>query len=130
MVLRAGDGADGALRRLLTAGAFANEAQLHGDGDLRSVLGDPTDGALLVAAERAGVDLADLFTRHPPCSVLPFDSARQYMASAPASDGGPAGGQGVEVGDAGLRGHPVIVPAEEEEDGHRQDGRGRREIEP
>ena len=53
-----------ALRRLLTAGALANEAQLHGDGDARSVLGDPTDGALLVAAERAGVDLAELLSRH------------------------------------------------------------------
>ena len=90
MVIRAGDGGDGALRRLLTAGALANEAQLHGDGDTRSVLGDPTDGALLVAAERAGVDLADLFGRHPPRAVMPFDSARRYMVSAPASDGGAA----------------------------------------
>ena len=87
MVVRTGDGGDGTLRRLLTAGALANEAQLDGDGDARSVLGDPTDGALLVAAERAGVDLAELFDRHPPHAVLPFDSVRQYMASAPVSDG-------------------------------------------
>ena len=81
MVTRHGS-ADG-LRRLLTAGALANEAQLDGEGDDRTVLGDPTDGALLVAAERAGLDLAGLFARCPRRDVLPFDSARQYMASSP-----------------------------------------------
>jgi magnesium-transporting ATPase (P-type) len=47
---------------------------------------------LLVAAERAGVDLAELFARRPPRAVLPFDSTRRYMASSPAStaDGDPA----------------------------------------
>jgi magnesium-transporting ATPase (P-type) len=74
---------DGALRELLVAGALANEAQLDGDGDERGVLGDPTDGALLVAAERAGLRLGELFRIHPPREVLPFDSARRYMASSP-----------------------------------------------
>jgi magnesium-transporting ATPase (P-type) len=88
--MSSGDAAEYALHRLLLAGPLANEAQLDGDGDTRIVLGDPTDGALLVAAERAGTDLADLFSRHPPRAVLPFDSARQYMASAPSTvDGGP-----------------------------------------
>jgi len=93
MVVRAGDGGGGALRRLLRGGALANEAHLDsgGEGDTRTVLGDPTDGALLVAAERAGIDLAELFDRHPPGAVLPFDSARRYMASAPVSADGSAG---------------------------------------
>jgi len=73
----------GPLRNLLTAGALANEARLDGAGDQRTVLGDPTDGALLVAAERGGVALAELFASHPPRVVLPFDSERKYMASAP-----------------------------------------------
>jgi magnesium-transporting ATPase (P-type) len=89
MVIRSGDGAEAALRGLLTAGALANEAQLHGEGDTRGVLGDPTDGALLVAAERAGVDLAELFAGHPRHALLPFDCAARYMASAPAPDDGP-----------------------------------------
>lgn len=71
----------GPLWNLLTAGALANEARL--EGDRRTVLGDPTDGALLVAAERGGVALAELFREHPPHAVLPFDSERKYMASAP-----------------------------------------------
>jgi len=93
MVVRAGDGGGGALRRLLRGGALANEAHLDsgGEGDTRTALGDPTDGALLVAAERAGIDLAELFDCHPPGAVLPFDSARRYMASAPVSADGSAG---------------------------------------
>jgi magnesium-transporting ATPase (P-type) len=78
------EGDSGAVRALLVAGALANEARLDGDGAQRRVLGDPTDGALLVAAERAGIALAELFHALPPGTVLPFDSARQYMASTPA----------------------------------------------
>ena len=84
----AGDRA--AVRSLLVAGALANEARLDGDGTRRRVLGDPSDGALLVAAERAGIALAELFRDRPARTVLPFDSARQHMASAPvACDGEP-----------------------------------------
>lgn len=93
-VLGAGRGpgapVDGALRELLVAGALANEAQLDGHGDERRVLGDPTDGALLVAAERAGLTLGELFSTSPAQAVLPFDSARRYMASSPRpGPGGP-----------------------------------------
>ncbi|HEX6359263.1 HAD-IC family P-type ATPase [Actinophytocola sp.] len=76
-------GDTGRLRDLLVGAAFANEARLDGAGDRRTVLGDPTDGALLVAAERGGVALAELFRNHPPRAVLPFDSERRYMASTP-----------------------------------------------
>ncbi len=75
----------GPLRDLLIGAALANEARLDGDGDRRSVLGDPTDGALLVAAERGGVALAELFRDHPRRAVLPFDSERKYMASVPGT---------------------------------------------
>ncbi len=114
MVVRAGDGGGGALRRLLTAGALANEAHLDNGGNGRAVLGDPTDGALLVAAERAGIDLADLFDRHPPGAVLPFDSARQYMASAPVSADGATGPTYLKGAPEVLLGHvdpPVAVAA-------------------
>jgi magnesium-transporting ATPase (P-type) len=77
------DGVTGPLRDLLIGAALANEAQLDGTGERRAVLGDPTDGALLVAAERGGVALDDLFRAHPRRAVLPFDSERRYVASTP-----------------------------------------------
>ncbi len=80
---------DGAVGRLLVAAVLANEARLEGEGEDRHVLGDPTDGALLVAAERGGLCLAELRAR-PRRELLPFDSRRQYMASAyDGGDGGP-----------------------------------------
>ena len=77
-------GLDDAVRALLEAGALANEAHLSGAGAERTVLGDPTDGALLVAAERGGIDLAALFAERPPGAVVPFDPQRRFMASTPA----------------------------------------------
>jgi magnesium-transporting ATPase (P-type) len=79
----------GAVCELLEGGALANEAHLNGDGVERTVLGDPTDGALLVAAERGGIDLGALFRDRPPVTVVPFDSQRQFMASTPVA--GPTG---------------------------------------
>ncbi len=77
--------AEGALHRLLAAGVAANEARLSGTGAGRTVLGDPTDGALLVGAERGGLVPA---APAAPRALLPFDAQRRYMAVVPAA--GPA----------------------------------------
>ena len=77
----------GVVRLLLTAGVLANEGRLEGEGSQRRVLGDPTDGALLVAAERGGLSLTEV-TARPRSRLLPFDSERQYMASAYGARGG------------------------------------------
>jgi len=74
-------GVDSQLRRLLTIGARCNNAALSpaADGDDRwEVVGDPTEGALLVAAMKAGVAIHD-----PGETVvyeLPFDSDRKAMS--------------------------------------------------
>ena len=73
--------ADQALRWCLTAGALCNDAQLsRADGQWR-VVGDPTEGAMLVAAAKAGVERDELRTALPTVSALPFSSERQYMAT-------------------------------------------------
>lgn len=77
-----GPAAQQSLRRLLTAAVVANEARLSGTGASRSVLGDPTDGALLVGAERGGLPPPAAVA---PRAVLPFDPQRRYMAVAPAA---------------------------------------------
>lgn len=83
--------ATGSVRSLLEAAVLANEGRLEGKGPDRRALGDPTDAALLVAAERGGLSLAELRAR-PRRRLLSFDSERQYMASAyDEVDGGRGG---------------------------------------
>ena len=69
-----------AVERLLVAAVLANESRISGTGPQRQVQGDPTDGALLVAADRAGVSREELGARRR-LSLLPFDAERRYMAS-------------------------------------------------
>ncbi len=66
---------------LLLAGALCNNATLAQDGARRSVLGDPTEGALKVAALEAGLDLAQLESRYPRVGEIPFSSERKRMST-------------------------------------------------
>ncbi|MBP9805459.1 MAG: cation-transporting P-type ATPase [Candidatus Accumulibacter sp.] len=80
---RIGQGAkvDGALRECLLAGVLCNEAGLNRSGGQWEVVGDPTEGALLVVARKAGLDELSLQKLFPRLDEIPFDSARQYMAT-------------------------------------------------
>ena len=44
------------------------------------IVGDPTEGALVVAAAKAGIDVVALRAARPRIAELPFDSARKFMA--------------------------------------------------
>ncbi|HSL25837.1 MAG TPA: HAD-IC family P-type ATPase, partial [Acidimicrobiia bacterium] len=75
---------DAALLDLLQAAALASNARLLPPGPGRerwSVVGDPTEGALLVAAMKAGIDPQGLSTRAPRLAEFPFDSARKRMSA-------------------------------------------------
>ncbi|MBK8523812.1 MAG: HAD-IC family P-type ATPase [Betaproteobacteria bacterium] len=72
----------GALRETLLAGVLCNDAALSHRGKHWEIVGDPTEGALLVVARKAGLDESTLLTVFPRLDVLPFDSAAQYMATA------------------------------------------------
>jgi magnesium-transporting ATPase (P-type) len=65
----------------LRAGLLCNDATLERVGDEWKITGDPTEAALLVAARKAGQDETELLRRHPRVDELPFDSARQTMAT-------------------------------------------------
>ncbi len=45
------------------------------------ILGDPTEGALLVLAEKAGLIRQDKLERYPQLNEYPFDSTRKMMTS-------------------------------------------------
>lgn len=53
-------------------------ASLSGEGTWK-ILGDPTEGALLTAAEKAGFMSADIHVRHRRIFELPFDSQSKRM---------------------------------------------------
>ncbi len=63
-----------------------NDAELEatgsGDGSLTyRVVGDPTEGSLIIAAVKAGADLEDLKKAYPRVQEIPFDSARKRMVT-------------------------------------------------
>jgi calcium-translocating P-type ATPase len=85
------DGDSVALRALLVAGALCNDADLHPtDGGWR-IGGDPTEAALLVAARKAGLDETALRRAFPRRDEIPFDAARQTMATCHATPDGNVG---------------------------------------
>ena len=77
----------GALRECLLAGALCNDAGLRKAGRHWEITGDPTEGALLVAARKGGLDESSLHKRFPRVDEIPFDSTRQYMATLHDIDG-------------------------------------------
>lgn len=70
-----------ALRETLLAGVLTNDSQLVRDGSVLKVEGDPTEAALIVGAQKAGLVPADLHTAHPRLDVIPFESEHQFMAT-------------------------------------------------
>ncbi len=66
----------------LTAAMLCNNAHLRApaDGtDLWTILGDPTEAAMLVAGVKAGFEIEPLEQQRPRRSEIPFDSSRKRM---------------------------------------------------
>jgi magnesium-transporting ATPase (P-type) len=74
----------GMISRLLVTAGLCNNARLlppDTESESWSVLGDPTEAALLVAARKAGVDM-DLENRNAPrMKEFPFESRRKMMST-------------------------------------------------
>lgn len=69
------------VRRLLLDAALCSDATLHGGPDHWTIAGDPTEGALVVAAEKAGVAVDAARRSHRRTDSIPFESERQFMAT-------------------------------------------------
>lgn len=65
----------------LRIGALCNDARLNRSGRHLSVDGDPTEGAMVLAAARVGLDKDVLEERMPRMGEVPFDSARKLMTT-------------------------------------------------
>lgn len=70
-----------ALAQCLTAGILCNDSQLKQTGADWAVVGDPTEGALIAVAEKAGLSQAGLSAATPRMDAIPFESEYQYMAT-------------------------------------------------
>lgn len=70
-----------ALNMLLAGGALSNDAILECEESDFQIIGDPTEGALLVAAARAGLNKEYLERILPRVGEVPFDSERKRMTT-------------------------------------------------
>jgi P-type Ca2+ transporter type 2C len=73
-----------AAREAAEVAALCSDAVVR-DGDL---IGDPTEGALVVLAEKVGLDVLAVRRDRPRVAEMPFDSATKVMATAHATDDG------------------------------------------
>jgi Ca2+-transporting ATPase len=81
-----GSAADGALaeevRKTLRAANLVNNARLVHEDEHWAIQGDPTEGALLVAARKVGLSDEELGERFPRVGEVPFSSERKLMSTA------------------------------------------------
>jgi potassium/sodium efflux P-type ATPase len=72
------------LEKLLEIAALCNGAKVDPPSDRNrnwSVIGDPTDGALLVAALKYGLNIQDELAEKPIIDILPFSFERKLMTT-------------------------------------------------
>lgn len=70
-----------ALLELLKAGLLCNESLLKQNKAAWIIEGDPTEGALIVSAQKAKIDANSLSQQKPRLDTIPFESQYQYMAT-------------------------------------------------
>ena len=75
-----------AVATTLWVGSVNNDSELEGIEDENGktnyrIVGDPTEGSILVAAAKAGVHAADLKKAYPREGEIPFDSTRKRMVT-------------------------------------------------
>lgn len=71
----------GEVERALRAADLANNAVLQEEGGRWTIQGDPTEGALIVAARKAGLEEEALGARFERVGEVPFSSERKLMST-------------------------------------------------
>ncbi|MGQ9688601.1 MAG: cation-translocating P-type ATPase [Desulfobaccales bacterium] len=70
-----------ALAQVFRIGLLCNESEVYEEEGVHKVDGDPTEGALIVAAMKAGLHLEAEREKFPQIFLIPFESERGYMAT-------------------------------------------------
>ena len=76
------------IRAMLSAATLASDARLVLHEGRHQVEGDPTEGALVVAATKIGLIAADLNASEPRVSEIPFTSERRRMTTLHSTTSG------------------------------------------
>ena len=69
------------LAEMTRAALLCSDASLHDVNGQWTVEGDPMEGALLVVARKAGLDLDMEAKSYPRTDVIPFDAVHRFMAT-------------------------------------------------
>ena len=101
---------------LLTGGLLCSDARLevledaaNGGRKRYRMVGDPTEGALVVAAAKAGLWREEVEARYPRVAEVPFDSARKRMSTIHRWDGQVTGRVGEPPYIAYVKGAPDVM---------------------
>ncbi|MBM4400664.1 MAG: cation-transporting P-type ATPase, partial [Crenarchaeota archaeon] len=73
-----------AVEKLLEIAALCNSAKIEPPSDRNAswgVIGDPTDGALIVAAIKYGINVQNRLAEKPMIRIMPFDFTRKRMTT-------------------------------------------------
>ena len=62
-------------------GMLCNESNIYEEQGEFKVDGDPTEGALIVSAMKAGLNLIEETRHYPQTAIIPFESEHGYMAT-------------------------------------------------
>ncbi|MFH2030464.1 MAG: cation-translocating P-type ATPase [Bacteroidota bacterium] len=75
------------LKRLLELGTLCNDTHLNETEGSWGIIGDPTEGAVVVAAEKAGIDSEQLRKDFTRLNEIPFSSEAKRMSTVHEIDG-------------------------------------------
>jgi magnesium-transporting ATPase (P-type) len=76
-----------ALHALAEVAALCNDAALHERDGQWQLSGDPTEGALLTLAGKAGLNPAEMQVDRPRLDLIPFESEHRFMATLQSKRG-------------------------------------------
>lgn len=73
---------DDLIYQLARCALLCNDASIkHDEAEGWQLVGDPTEGALVTLAHKAGLDPQEMSQRFPRLDEVPFESERRYMAT-------------------------------------------------